>query len=58
MRCFSGLMVTLILLPMCLCFVVCGTAGAAPRARRAPVDWVNPYIGTAGGGTEYGIMPQ
>jgi len=40
----------------CLCFVVCGTASAAPRPRRAPVDWVNPYIGTAGGGTEYGGM--
>jgi predicted alpha-1,2-mannosidase len=36
--------------------MICGTAGAAPRARRAPVDWVNPYIGTAGGGTEYGGM--
>ncbi len=31
---------------------------AAPPAQTTPVDWVDPYIGTAGSGSEYGgTMP-
>ena len=39
---------------------LCGfaTCGAAAVAAPTPVDWVNPYIGTAGSGSEYGgTMP-
>ncbi len=33
-------------------------AADTPSSGRTPVDWVNPYIGTAGGGNEYGgTMP-
>jgi predicted alpha-1,2-mannosidase len=41
-----------------LAMAMAAPAGAAPPAQATPVDWVNPYIGTAGIGSQYGgTMP-
>jgi len=48
------------ILPMCgfLFALTLTTAAFASASPTTPVDWVNPYIGTAGGGSEYGgTMP-
>ena len=42
-----------------LCWITVGAmAQDAASHAKTPVDWVSPYIGTAGGGSDYGgTMP-
>ena len=49
---------TVIIISLLSAIAVAQSNQAAPSQRSNPVDWVNPYIGTAGAGSDYGgTMP-